>query len=198
MTQTAPTPPRFRRARPAPASASSPRAAERAPRECALARRADEAGAQDAACTGMESRCRSSCRSTGASSSGPRRSRTISRRGRRSAPAARVRPRARPPGGGGDVARGGSGAMTMVAAGDSGTLQTRPPTCTCGRWPSGLRRGGKIDLKRPVADNIEAIAEAFGRRVGDITTIVSDSRHHDLIEEIRRPARASSSSRTEM
>ena len=46
---------------------------------------------------------------------------------------------------------------------------------------------GKIDLKRPVADNIEAIAEAFGRRVGDITTIVLDRpRHHDLIEEIRQ------------
>jgi fructose-1,6-bisphosphatase II len=46
---------------------------------------------------------------------------------------------------------------------------------------------GKIDLKRPVAENIQAIAEAFGRRVGDITTIVLDRpRHHDLIEEIRQ------------
>ena len=45
---------------------------------------------------------------------------------------------------------------------------------------------GKIDLRRPVGENIEAIAEAFGRRVGDITTIVLDRpRHHDLIEEIR-------------
>ena len=45
---------------------------------------------------------------------------------------------------------------------------------------------GKIDLRRPVAENIEAIAAAFGRRVGDVTTIVLDRpRHHDLIEEIR-------------
>jgi fructose-1,6-bisphosphatase II len=45
---------------------------------------------------------------------------------------------------------------------------------------------GKIDLLLPVAENVQAIAEAFGRRVGDITTIVLDRpRHHDLIEEIR-------------
>jgi len=45
---------------------------------------------------------------------------------------------------------------------------------------------GAIDLLRPVAENIEAIADAFGRRVNDVTTIVLDRpRHHDLIEEIR-------------
>src|SRR5213078_713371 len=45
---------------------------------------------------------------------------------------------------------------------------------------------GKIDLRRPVAENIQAIAEAFGRRVADVTTIVLDRpRHHDLIAEIR-------------
>jgi fructose-1,6-bisphosphatase II len=45
---------------------------------------------------------------------------------------------------------------------------------------------GRIDLGRPIAENIEAIADAFGRRPGDITTIVLDRpRHHDLIEEIR-------------
>src|SRR5437763_2971141 len=50
----------------------------------------------------------------------------------------------------------------------------------------GPRARGSIDLLRPVAQNIEAIAEAFGRRVNDVTTIVLDRpRHHDLIEEIR-------------
>ena len=59
-------------------------------------------------------------------------------------------------------------------------------TCTCARWPSAPSRAGKIDLKRPVAENVEAIATAFGRRVADVTTIVLDRpRHHDLIEEIR-------------
>ena len=46
---------------------------------------------------------------------------------------------------------------------------------------------------KPVEDNIEAIAEAFGRAPNDMTTIVLDRpRHDDLIEDIRVPARASS------
>jgi fructose-1,6-bisphosphatase II len=45
---------------------------------------------------------------------------------------------------------------------------------------------GRIDLTQPIAHNIQAIADAFGRRVADITTIVLDRpRHHDLVEEIR-------------
>jgi fructose-1,6-bisphosphatase II len=37
-----------------------------------------------------------------------------------------------------------------------------------------------------VAENIRAIADAFGRNPNDITTIVLDRpRHHDLVEEIR-------------
>ena len=87
--------------------------------------------------------------------------------------------------GSGIVARGGSGAMSMIAAGELGSLQTLPDMYMR-KMAVGPVARGKIDLKRPVAENIQAIAEAFGRRVGDITTIVLDRpRHHDLIEEIR-------------
>jgi hypothetical protein len=87
--------------------------------------------------------------------------------------------------GSGIVARGGSGAMTMIAAGEPGSIQTLPDMYMRKMAVGPLARG-KIDLRRPVADNIQAIAEAYGRRVGDITTIVLDRpRHHDLIEEIR-------------
>jgi fructose-1,6-bisphosphatase II len=45
---------------------------------------------------------------------------------------------------------------------------------------------GKIDLLRPVGENVRALAEAYGRRPNDITAIVLDRpRHHDLVEEIR-------------
>ncbi len=88
--------------------------------------------------------------------------------------------------GAGIVARGGSGAMSMIAAGEPGSLQTLPDMYMRKMAVGPLARG-KIDLKQPVAENIQAIAEAFGRRVGDITTIVLDRpRHHDLIEEIRQ------------
>ena len=88
--------------------------------------------------------------------------------------------------GAGIVARGGSGAMSMIAAGEPGSLQTLPDMYMR-KMAVGPVARGKIDLKRPVGENIVAIAEAFGRRVADVTTIVLDRpRHHDLIEEIRQ------------
>jgi fructose-1,6-bisphosphatase II len=85
----------------------------------------------------------------------------------------------------GVVARGGGGAMAMLAAGDPESLITLPQMYMR-KMAVGPRARGAIDLLRPVADNIQAIADAFGRRVNDITTIVLDRpRHHDLIEEIR-------------
>ena len=87
--------------------------------------------------------------------------------------------------GSGIVARGGSGAMSMIAVGEPGSLQTLPDMYMR-KMAVGPVARGNIDLRRPVGENIEAIAEAFGRRVGDITTIVLERpRHHDLIEEIR-------------
>ena len=60
-------------------------------------------------------------------------------------------------------------------------------TCTCARSPSAPRARGAIDLLKPVAENVAAIAEEYGRSVNDVTTIVLDRpRHHDLIEDIRR------------
>jgi fructose-1,6-bisphosphatase II len=83
------------------------------------------------------------------------------------------------------VARGGSGAMSMIAIGEPGSLQTLPDMYMR-KMAVGPVARGNIDLLRPVGENIEAIADAFGRRVADITTIVLDRpRHHDLIEEIR-------------
>ncbi|HEX3236895.1 MAG TPA: class II fructose-bisphosphatase [Gaiellaceae bacterium] len=85
----------------------------------------------------------------------------------------------------GIVARGGNGAMSMIAVGAPGRF-TALPDFYMRKMAVGPRARGAIDLLRPVGDNIEAIAEAFGRRVNDVTTIVLDRpRHHDLIEEIR-------------
>jgi fructose-1,6-bisphosphatase II len=87
--------------------------------------------------------------------------------------------------GAGVVARGGSGAMSMVAVGEPGSFQTLPDMYMR-KMAVGPVARGRIDLTRPVGDNIEAIAGAFGRKVGDITAIVLDRpRHHDLVEEIR-------------
>ncbi|MGN6430422.1 MAG: class II fructose-bisphosphatase [Gaiellaceae bacterium] len=85
----------------------------------------------------------------------------------------------------GVVARGAGGAMSMIAVGEPGSLQTLPDMYMRKMAVGPLAREA-IDLRRPVADNIRGIARAFGRSVNDVTTIVLDRpRHHDLIEEIR-------------
>jgi fructose-1,6-bisphosphatase II len=85
----------------------------------------------------------------------------------------------------GVVARGGNGAMSMIAVGPPGSL-LRLPDMYMRRMAVGPRAAGRIDLTRPVGENIEAIAAGFGRNTNDVTTIVLDRpRHHDLIEEIR-------------
>jgi fructose-1,6-bisphosphatase II len=83
------------------------------------------------------------------------------------------------------VARGGSGAMAMIAVGDSGALP-RLPEIYMRKIAVGPVARGHIDLVKPVAENVSAIAAAFGRNANDITAIVLDRpRHHDLIEELR-------------
>jgi fructose-1,6-bisphosphatase II len=85
----------------------------------------------------------------------------------------------------GVVARGAGGAMSMIAVGEPGSLQTLPDMYMRKMAVGPLARAA-IDLRKPVAENIRGIAEAFGRSVNDVTTIVLDRpRHHDLIEEIR-------------
>jgi fructose-1,6-bisphosphatase II len=85
----------------------------------------------------------------------------------------------------GVVARGGNGAMSMIAVGEPGKFMELPDMYMR-KMAVGPRARGSIDLLRPVGENIQAIADAFGRRVNDVTTIVLDRpRHHDLIEEIR-------------
>jgi fructose-1,6-bisphosphatase II len=83
------------------------------------------------------------------------------------------------------VARGGPGAMAMLAAGDPGSF-LRVPQMYMRKMAVGPVARERIDLRRSVADNVRAIADAYGRNPNDVTAIVLDRpRHHDLIEELR-------------
>jgi fructose-1,6-bisphosphatase II len=85
----------------------------------------------------------------------------------------------------GVVARGGYGAMAMIAVGGAGTFP-RLPDMYMRKMAVGPVARGRIHLEQPVGDNVRAIADAFGRNPNDITTIVLDRpRHEDLIEGIR-------------
>ena len=83
------------------------------------------------------------------------------------------------------VARGGTNAVSMIAAAPRGSLPSLPDMYMR-KMAVGPRVRGMVSLDQPVGDNVRAIADAFGRMVNDVTAIVLDRpRHHDLIEEIR-------------
>ena len=85
----------------------------------------------------------------------------------------------------GVVARGGVGAIAMLAVAPEAAL-LRLPDMYMRTIAVGPRARGVIDLDRPVADNVRAVAESFDRQPIDITALVLDRpRHHDLVEELR-------------
>ena len=84
------------------------------------------------------------------------------------------------------VARGGYGAMAMIAVGDPASLPSLPQMYMR-KMAVGPVAAGRIDLGRSVIENVRSIADAFGRNTNDVTAIVLDRpRHHDLIEELRQ------------
>jgi fructose-1,6-bisphosphatase II len=83
------------------------------------------------------------------------------------------------------VSRGGTNAISMIAASPRGSMPSLPDMYMR-KMAVGPPARGRISLTSPVGDNVRSIADAFGRSVGDVTAIVLDRpRHHDLIEEIR-------------
>jgi fructose-1,6-bisphosphatase II len=83
------------------------------------------------------------------------------------------------------LARGQGEALSILAAADPGGL-TPLPRMYMKKMAVGPVARGRIDLRRSVGENLEAIADAFGRTVADTTAIVLDRpRHDDLVAEIR-------------
>jgi fructose-1,6-bisphosphatase II len=83
------------------------------------------------------------------------------------------------------LSKGQQGAMAAVAAAPRGAMM-RMPDMYMSKLIVGPRARGSIDIDAPVAENIDAIARANGRRPEEITVAVLDrERHEDLIEQIR-------------
>jgi len=73
----------------------------------------------------------------------------------------------------------------MIAVGNPDSIP-RLPNMYMRKLAVGPTARGRIDLGKPVAENVRAIADAFGRTPQDVTTIILDRpRHEDLIEEVR-------------
>ena len=83
------------------------------------------------------------------------------------------------------LVKGQEGSLSAVAVAPKGTM-LRTPDMYMSKLIVGPRASGRIDIDAPVSQNIEAIAEAMGRRPSEITVAVLDrDRHEGLIEEIR-------------
>ena len=83
------------------------------------------------------------------------------------------------------VATGQANAITVLAASEKGGLVHAPDTYL-EKLCVGPLAAGTVDITRPPAENVHRIAEALGRRVGDITIIILDRpRHEALIDEVR-------------
>jgi fructose-1,6-bisphosphatase II len=84
------------------------------------------------------------------------------------------------------VSRGGNGAISILAAAAPGCLRPVPPIYMK-KLAVGAVAAGKVSLSAPVAETVQGVASAYGRRPADITALVLDrERHEDLVDELRR------------
>jgi fructose-1,6-bisphosphatase II len=83
------------------------------------------------------------------------------------------------------VAKSRSNAIAVMAVSERGGLLHAPDTYM-EKLIVGAPARGKVDLDRPVAENLKIIADSLNRDVDDLTVIVLDRpRHEQLIADIR-------------
>jgi fructose-1,6-bisphosphatase II len=83
------------------------------------------------------------------------------------------------------VATGSGNAITVLAASESGGL-THAPDTYMEKLCVGPIAAGKVDIRQTPTENLRRIADALGRRIGDITVVILERpRHDDLIAEVR-------------
>jgi fructose-1,6-bisphosphatase class II len=83
-------------------------------------------------------------------------------------------------------AKGGVGSISVIAVAEKGKFLHAPDTYM-DKIACGPKAKGKIDIDRPPAENIRAVAEAMGKSIQETTVVILDRpRHGDLIAEVRR------------
>jgi fructose-1,6-bisphosphatase II len=85
------------------------------------------------------------------------------------------------------LAFGRSNSLATVAIAPRGTMFDPGPFLYMNKLAVGPEAKGRIDIERPITENLKAIAKAKHKDVEDLTTIVLDRpRHDDVIAEIRK------------
>ncbi len=84
------------------------------------------------------------------------------------------------------MAEGRPNAISVIAAGERGTMYDPSAVFYMKKIAVGPEAKGHIDISASVEDNINAVAKAKNLRPSDITVVVLDRpRHEDLISQIR-------------
>ena len=84
------------------------------------------------------------------------------------------------------VAHGQAGAITVLAASEAGGL-THAPDTYMEKICVGPLAAGRVDIRDTPTENLRNIADALGRRIGDITVVILERpRHEALIGEVRQ------------
>ncbi len=84
------------------------------------------------------------------------------------------------------TARGGSGALSVVALAERGSMFAPGSLVYMNKIAVGPEARGVIDIDAPPEANLKAIARAKGRDVNDLTVMILDRpRHADLIRAVR-------------
>jgi fructose-1,6-bisphosphatase II len=85
------------------------------------------------------------------------------------------------------LAFGRTNSIATVSVAPRGTMFDPGPFMYMNKIAVGSQAKGKIDINASVSDNIRVIADAMGKDIDDLTTIVLDRlRHADLVAEIRK------------
>ncbi|WP_313551097.1 class II fructose-bisphosphatase [Corynebacterium sp.] len=84
------------------------------------------------------------------------------------------------------MAEGRPNAISVIAAAERGTMYDPSAVFYMNKLVVGPEAVGKVDITKPVAYNIEAVAKAKGIKAEEVTVVVLDRPRHDqLIEDIR-------------
>lgn len=84
------------------------------------------------------------------------------------------------------TALGRGNALAVIAVSERGTMFDPGPCVYMEKIAAGPESADALDITKPIAANIEAVAEAKGESVRDITVVILDRpRHEKLIAEVR-------------
>ncbi|WP_166998088.1 class II fructose-bisphosphatase [Paramicrobacterium fandaimingii] len=84
------------------------------------------------------------------------------------------------------TAAGRQNAVSVIAVSDRGTMLDASSVFYMDKLVTGAEGRGVVDIRKPIGENLRALAKAKGKSIEDLTVAVLDRpRHEQLIDDIR-------------